>query len=28
LINLLHRSTVIWKWSQYQFWPQSCIWLL
>jgi len=19
----IHRSTVIWKWLQYQFWPQS-----
>jgi len=24
----IHRSTVIWKWLQYQVWPQSCIWLL
>jgi len=24
----IHHSTVIWKWLQYQFWPQSYIRLL
>jgi len=27
-VVLQHHSTVIWKWLQYQFWPQSYIQLL